>query len=568
MRGLAWSRRGTVWLLWWLLAWKAAPGVFSFVSFPAHVYARPFAGLRVAARLRRGLPAAPQNGLGDEDFTDPMARVNALLIESNFSVSLPSAHPKTQEVLCHGDASLDEDLEAKEEGGVGRDEAEEEDDPSAWPPPVASPDARSMAYFYLSSVLRLEDSAMLRITISYPSILGLSVNRRIRPSLRCLRDDLQLSPDAVLAVISKQPAVLQISPHGHLRPKIRWLREALVVTTRQLASIVSTFPAILTYSIRENLEPKVDYFQETLGFTPAEFGAMVRRFPSLLSLSLQRNLIPKVELLDEHLGLDRPALRRLLQRVPMVLASSMEQNLEPKVYYLRAELGFSPDQCARLLRLSPQVILIPLDETLIPLIEYLQVDLGFSIADVRRALLRFPRMPTYSLENKLKPRIEFLETSFDLEPMALRNFLCAAPQVLGVQLEDRLRSLREDLGMSDYQMRACVLGLPTVLTYSVHNNLIPKIQYMMDHTASTRDEVLNMCMAKPSVLGYSLEKRIAPRLEVLRVILERDDTEPVELDLLKRVVGMTEKTFINWLEMFDPVQFDFQQQKQDQWDFL
>jgi len=132
-------------------------------------------------------------------------------------------------------------------------------------------------------------------------------------------------------------------------------------------------------------------------------------------------------------------------------------------------------------------------------------------------LVRFPRMSSYNLDNIIRPRVEFLrERLAPLSAEQLRAMMCLAPGMLAVKLEERFDLLESELGLSSEALRRCVLGYPNLLRLSVKDTLVPKVAFFEQVTGSTRDEVLNACMKAPVLLGYSLEKRLKPRCEVMK----------------------------------------------------
>jgi len=80
----------------------------------------------------------------------------------------------------------------------------------------------STAYGYLSSTLNLGDDAMTRITLTYPTVLGLSVESNVRPTLKWFATALQLPGDSVVEMVRQ---------HGHAAHK------ALVVGTLPTMSL-------------------------------------------------------------------------------------------------------------------------------------------------------------------------------------------------------------------------------------------------------------------------------------------------------------------------------------------
>lgn len=57
------------------------------------------------------------------------------------------------------------------------------------------------AYGYLSAALGLGDDAMTRITLTHPTVLGLSVERNVRPTLAWFADAMHLPGESVVEMV-------------------------------------------------------------------------------------------------------------------------------------------------------------------------------------------------------------------------------------------------------------------------------------------------------------------------------------------------------------------------------
>ena len=510
-------------------------------------------------------------------------------------------------------------------GGGGDDGDEDEWSAGGYPPgdaagpfpPEVSADGNEMllggtAYFYLSTKLCMGEETMMRITFQHPTVLGLSVEDNIRPTLRFLAESLHLDGRAVVNICRLHPPLLHLNVDTNLRPTVGWFCKRLDLSPVQLGQIVAKFPSMLGYSIELNLEPKVAFLtralalragKATLGAGVAlsrshsrtthcedddgdlydssedksfpDLGFILERHPALFSPSLYYSMQPKVELVRRELGLDPLALQRLMLHrtngVPQLLSYSLEDNLGPKIIFLRQQLGFSSAETSKLLRLAPKLITLSLDKRIIPLVSYLQSDLGMSPSETRRVLLRFPRLPSYNIESTLRPRVEFIRrTLFENGPhdasdapeddadsdSKLVRLLCMAPQLLGVRLEDKIKQLDKHLGwrLTDGStLRRCAVGLPTMLTYSVEANLVPKIAFLCSVSGASREQVLQGCASRPIILGLSLDKRLRPRCHAIhRTLAPYDESDgsfecTVSLQNILTTAPMSSDRFEAWL---------------------
>jgi mTERF domain-containing protein len=234
------------------------------------------------------------------------------------------------------------------------------------------------AYYYLGSTLGLGEDAMVRITLSHPTILGLSVEDNIRPTLAWFVEALHITGDEVVEMVRRQPEILQLSVVENLEPTLEWFQLRLGLNPRAMgAHVVRKFPAVLCYNCEEGLERKVSFLVEALGLEDGvELGRLVvKKHPSLLSASVSWNLMPKVEFLTKEFGLQTEdgSLLKAVAAVPNLLSLSLEQNLRPKAHFFHEDLGFTVEDCKKLVRLCPVIFALSLDARLLPLVAYLQV---------------------------------------------------------------------------------------------------------------------------------------------------------------------------------------------------
>ena len=93
-----------------------------------------------------------------------------------------------------------------------------------------------------------------------------------------------------------------------------------------------------------------------------------------------------------------------------------------------------------------------------------------------------------------------------------------AQYVKAPDARNRCEALQVRLGLSEAQLRKVVVGLPSVLGFSYEANLEPKLAFLEAELelslAALRDSVVSF----PALLGYSLAKRFRPRYEACRAV--------------------------------------------------
>jgi mTERF domain-containing protein len=135
--------------------------------------------------------------------------------------------------------------------------------------------------------------------------------------------------------------------------------------------------------------------------------------------------------------------------------------------------------------------------------------------------LKFPRLMTNSLV-KIKHVVGYLRFELGLEANDVRRILYQAPQVVSLRsetidgkvdflLQAAAPGATRKSPSSTTILRRLIVGMPTLLYLSIDKNMGPKVAYLRDQLGT---EALSSALDRlPMLLGYSLDKRIQPRLE-------------------------------------------------------
>ena len=161
-------------------------------------------------------------------------------------------------------------------------------------------------------------------------------------------------------------------------------------------------------------------------------------------------------------------------------------------------------------------------------------------------------------DERVAQRLAFLESNMDMSPDDARRVVCRVPSIVGSAedtLTARIAFLRDELlGDGDEEpsaaLRAMVLRMPSILTYSVDRNLRPKIAFAVNELGYTQSALANELLAFPAFLSYSLDKRLRPRAERMKaanVVLRSHHDEGVKLACWS---NKTDDVFNYWLRKY------------------
>ena len=397
--------------------------------------------------------------------------------------------------------------------------------------------AFEITYFYLQKTLNLTEETMWKITINHGSILGLTVPN-IKAKLTFLKRALKLSNNDMRAVISRLPAILSLTPKN-IQLKITFLRQTLGIRTLELKHIVLRYPSILTYSI-SNTNLKIHFFTDYLKCTNVQTRKLIIDHPEVITYSTM-NVHSKVNfLLNQFIGSsiqnadnkDIDIIRRVILSNPIVLGYSLEKNLYPKMVFWREMLQIKAISSKHLLSVItkfPQFLNYNVQQIQL-IFDYFVNDVGCSVLEFRIMLLKCPRIITHSLK-KIKGFVEYLMYDLQIDQdTQLKRVLLHAPQLISVSNESlraKVQYLRSLITQNnDYNkghdeiLRKIIVGMPTLLSCSIENNLQPKIDYFLEVLNGNEDKLIEMITVQPTLLGYSLQKRIKPRMKQILDINE------------------------------------------------
>ena len=372
----------------------------------------------------------------------------------------------------------------------------------------------NIAYFYLQNELKIPGEDMWKITNEAGSILGMTA-KTLQRKVELLRRTMDLTDDDIRTIMKRHPSVLQLSANKNLAPTILFLQRSLDLSREDLRALIVPFPSILGYSIT-NLKAKVNLFTKILGFSTDECRVLFVNQPKLLTAGVNTGLLPRVQFMLREMNVPLTELRTLIKKNPQIMLYSLEHNLRPKlIFYFIMTLHMDTRQVSKLLLKYPPILDYNLNNHILPISRYFISDLEFAPTEFRQILLKFPRLVTWSLF-KIKHVVGYLRYELGMNASQVKRVLYQAPQVVGLtetNVKSKVEYLRGTLLLSDEELRRVVSSMPTIILCSIDANLHPKIEFLR---GVLRDnELRGAILLQPSLLGYSLNKRIQPRMQAI-----------------------------------------------------
>jgi mTERF domain-containing protein len=332
-----------------------------------------------------------------------------------------------------------------------------------------------------------------------------------------------------------------------------------------LRSILSTIPpANIRYSSSAvadvpNSEPCPDTvsYLTSCGLSPAAAAA---------ATTAQRLRIRSTEKADavrsllSHYGFTDADIVRLLRSAPVLRVVDHERILRPKLDFF-ASLGFKPRKIAS----SPVLLRCSLDKNLAPSIQFLRDIIG-SDGGLRHAFHRQPRALIVDLDNNMRPAVEALrrgglagaaiskllvinlgvlnnspdqisQVFQDLEVIDMRisnsRFPYCFAAICNLKKETWMRkvTLYRSFGLSEDEVFSAFKTQPMILVLA-EESIKKKVRFFLDELKIGIHDIV----ARPVILGYSLDKCILPRCAVLSVLM-REGKIQRDIKLLPALLG-------------------------------
>ena len=291
---------------------------------------------------------------------------------------------------------------------------------------------------------------------------------------------------------------------------------------------VAASPHFSPIKTSDRPESVVRFFKET-GFTDSQIKGMISWYPPLLAYHASKTFKPRVQELMAA-GFTGDTLIQLIQYTPVVLCSNSALS---RIQFWRDYTG-SDLSLLKILYRNHRLLQSDIDNAVKPNIKILR-DYGFCDADVQKVLL--------SLGNFLK-KPDFINNVL-AETKALGFFpgsrmFVQAITVVGRKNGDTIKRkfeyLRNTYGWSHEEVHCAFNRYPTFVCLS-ERTLKSKMDFLLGNVGLTSKEV----SSKPGLLGYSLEKRLVPRHDVLSILKLKGLHRRTSL---YGVVTMSEKDFL------------------------
>eukprot|EP00252_Welwitschia_mirabilis_P006685 TRINITY_DN1757_c0_g1_i3.p1 TRINITY_DN1757_c0_g1~~TRINITY_DN1757_c0_g1_i3.p1 ORF type:complete len:386 (+),score=30.56 TRINITY_DN1757_c0_g1_i3:278-1435(+) len=297
-------------------------------------------------------------------------------------------------------------------------------------------------------------------------------------------------------------------------PMFTYLRSELGLSDSQFQTAARYSPRLVRMQSTENARKLFTLFRD-YGYTEDEIKKSFVGHPSIIKIRPE-NVNSKFEFLRSS-GFTAAQLVHFVSLYPRFLTCSLEQNLAPKIRYFQRVFQGN-ENFVKVMKYSPSLMAMNLERQIIPKIDILWEG-GVEGKFLVMLLHRHHRVLNSSTDS-LRSYIEFVRSMGIEGPSNLYvNAIAALTTVGSVEkLKERFLIL-ESFGLSKEDVANIFRKYPRAFRYSIEKT--KKIMEYLVHVCKFNPDVL---INHPTLLTYSLEKRIKPRYEVFK-FLQRFDPD-------------------------------------------
>ncbi|VVA93694.1 unnamed protein product [Arabis nemorensis] len=403
-------------------------------------------------------------------------------------------------------------------------------------------DSFSSAYY--ATVVRSQDGLKGQtFTVSYlVASLGLATKLAESISKKVSFED-KGNPDSVLSLLRS---------HGF--------------TDSQISTIVTNYPRLLTLDAEKSVGPKLQFLQSREGASTSELTEIVTEVPKILgkdrSISVYYDFVKEVieadknskfEKLCHSLPQEGSKLENKIRNLSVLRELGMpHQLLFPLLisncnyvcgkerfeesFKKVVEMGFDPTTPKFVAAL--RAVYSMKNETIEEKVNVYK-RLGFAVCEIWEMFKKFPISLTLS-EKKITKNFETMKRCGLLED-EVRTVLKNFPQCIGLSEEKIENSIQTFLGLgfSSDEFAMMVKRVSSCIGYSAET-----VKKKTEFLVKKMNWPLKALVSTPQVFGYSMEKRIVARCNVIKALMSKR-LLGTELPPMSSVLVCTDEMFLN-----------------------
>ncbi|CAL5332823.1 unnamed protein product [Camellia sinensis] len=272
---------------------------------------------------------------------------------------------------------------------------------------------------------------------------------------------------------------------------------------------VSKVSSPVRYLINPERSDSILLFLNETGFSKTHLEQLIKHYPRVLSANLDHTIKPKIKIFQD-LGFSSTDIVEIISADPWILMRSADNQLGPSILALKSVLGSNVD-VSRVLKISGWFLKHDLGKTMMPNIEFMK-SCGISQSQMIKYVYNFPRFFLHKPET-IKEFVKRVD-EFGIDRSS-KTFLHAIRAISSMTVENWQLKLEvfRGLGFSENDIVSVFRRAPQVFAVSVR-----KIKAGTQVLLGTRNLDISFIINHPNLLIFSVEKRLKPRLQVLKIL--------------------------------------------------
>lgn len=255
----------------------------------------------------------------------------------------------------------------------------------------------------------------------------------------------------------------------------------------------------------------VDSLLRSYGFSDAQISKLQTLRPRALTLNPQKILLPKFEFL-RSIGVSAADLPRIISFNPAILEMSLQGRLIPGYDFFKS-LNLTDQHIVTMMKNYWKIFQADERKILGPKIEVLK-GLGVPHPAISLLLVHYPSVVHLSFNTFQKCVDQAIQMGFDPSLGQFVQAVKALSRFTNKQDIEHLMDVYRRWGVSDDEILLVFRSQPLCMDCSE-----PKIMRTMDFIVNQMKWQPAAVVRWPTILRYSLEKRIIPRCRVIKVLI-------------------------------------------------
>ncbi|XP_011034666.1 PREDICTED: uncharacterized protein LOC105132710 [Populus euphratica] len=286
--------------------------------------------------------------------------------------------------------------------------------------------------------------------------------------------------------------------------------------------------------------PFVLQFLKSHNFDETHISKLIEKRPEVLQSRVEGNLAPRFEFLIAN-GFVGKLLHDLIIHHTEILTSALDSRIKPAFYLLKSFLYCNENIVAALKR-SSRLLTADLNVNAKPNIDFLRKE-GVPVNMVAKLIILNPG-------TILSKRGRMVYAMNAIKNLGLEPDKTMFVRALSVRLQmtestwNKKIEVMKSLRWSEEEILRAFKRYPQILAFSEE-----KIRSAIDFYINTMELERQIIIANPNFIGFSIDKRIRPRYNVINV-LESKELIKGDMKISTLLVTSEKKFFINYVSRF------------------